>query len=76
MTIILDPTLEAALNERAQRYNVSPESLALNALQEKFNNPPQLLNPQDEWERMLLDIGTDCGVSLSHEELSSEGLYE
>ena len=32
--------------------------------------------PRDEWERRLLAIGTDCGVSLSDEALSSEGLYD
>lgn len=32
--------------------------------------------PRDDWERRLLTIGTDCGVSLSNEALSSEGLYD
>ena len=31
---------------------------------------------QDEWGRKLLSIGVNCGVSLSNEALSSEGLYE
>jgi predicted DNA-binding antitoxin AbrB/MazE fold protein len=34
------------------------------------------LEPRDEWERKLLEAATDCGVSLSNEALSSEGLYE
>ena len=32
--------------------------------------------PRDDWERRLLAIGTDCGVSLSDEALSSDGLYD
>jgi hypothetical protein len=35
-----------------------------------------LLEPQDEWERHLLGIAKDCGVSLSDSAVSSEGLYE
>jgi hypothetical protein len=44
------------------------------------NAPPSpaknLLQPRDEWERLLLSAASDCGVSLSNEALSSEGLYE
>jgi hypothetical protein len=29
-----------------------------------------------EWERLIIRVGTNCGVSLPHEALSSEGLYE
>ena len=35
-----------------------------------------LLEPRDEWERRLLGIGLNCGVSLSNEAVSSEGIYE
>jgi hypothetical protein len=31
---------------------------------------------QDEWLRQLRALATDCGVSLSNEALSSEGLYD
>lgn len=34
------------------------------------------LAPQDEWERHLLGIVKDCGVSLPDSAVSSEGLYE
>jgi hypothetical protein len=36
----------------------------------------QLREPQDEWERRLRALAMDCGVSLSNEALSSEGLYD
>ena len=37
---------------------------------------PERLEPRDEWERLLRSIPIDCGVSLSNEALSSEGLYD
>ena len=36
--------------------------------------PP--IEPRDDWERLLLSVARDCGVSLSNEALSSEGLYD
>ena len=73
MQIALPSELEAALNESARRNGVSPQELALRALGERFliNSPP--LPPTDEWERIVLGAATDCGVSLPHSVLSSEG---
>lgn len=34
------------------------------------------LHPRDEWERRLLAIATDCGVSLSNESLGREEMYD
>lgn len=34
------------------------------------------VQPQDEWERALLGVAKDCGVSLPDAAVSSEGLYE
>lgn len=76
MTLTLDPDLESILNERARQNGTSLESLALNTLREKFVIPRWALGAQDEWEQKLLSVGTDCGVSLPHIALSSEGLYE
>lgn len=45
-------------------------------LRDKFVIPAIDLEAQDEWERLVLSAGSHCGVSLSHEALSSEGLYE
>jgi predicted transcriptional regulator len=76
MVITLSPDLEAALRELARRLGIDPETLALNALRERFlaSTPP--VTPQDEWERRLLGAATDCGVSLPHSAVSSEGLYD
>lgn len=76
MVITLAPDLEAALNDQARRQGVAPEVLALNALRERFFGPALQVQPRDEWERELLAAATDCGVSLSNEAVSSEGLYE
>jgi hypothetical protein len=76
MIITLGPELEAALTEQARRQGISPEDLALNTLRDRFLAPARTDESRDEWERRLRQIGIDCGVSLSDEALSSEGLYE
>jgi hypothetical protein len=76
MVITLGPDLESALNDLARKQGAVPEVLALNALRERFLAPGLQVQPRDEWERRLLEAGTDCGVALSHEAISSEGLYE
>jgi hypothetical protein len=75
MVINLSPNLEAALNEHARQQGVEPEELAINTLRERFVVVPPIV-PQDEWERRLFSIATDCGVSLSNWAVSSEGIYE
>lgn len=74
MLITLEPDLETALNELARQHGVAPEDLALTALRERFLAPPKRIQPRDEWERGLFAAATDCGVSLSNEAVSSEGL--
>ena len=76
MVITLDSDLESVLNDLAHKQGVAPEVLALNALRERFLAPDPRIQPQDEWERRLLGAASDCGVALSHEAVSSEGLYE
>lgn len=74
MTITLSPELETALNEQARKRGIDAESLALDALRKQFLSP--LTQPRDEWERRLFEAASDCGVALSNEAVSSEGLYE
>ena len=76
MVITPDPELEAALTAAAQKQGVAPDALALEALRQKFLPRPLPFEPRDEWERTLLSAASDCGVSLSHEAVSSEGLYD
>jgi hypothetical protein len=76
MVINLGTELEAALNEAATQRGVAPEVLAINTLRERFLGVAWSLQPQDEWERGLLDAARSCGVSLPDSALSSEGLYD
>lgn len=76
MTIDLGPELAAALNIRAQQQGVAPEVLAEQILREKLTMLVPTIEPQDEWERSLLAIAVDCGVSLPNSALSREELYD
>lgn len=76
MVINLSPELEAALNELARKQGISLEELALNSLRERFLKPAKPFEPQDDWERKLLELGTDCGVSLPDEALGRDEIYD
>jgi hypothetical protein len=76
MVITLTPQLEAVVSEQARQRGMAPEVLALDALRERFLPKPVDLEPRDEWERRLLGLAKDCGVSLSNEALSREEMYE
>ncbi len=72
MVITLPTQLEVALSEEARRKGVSPESLALGVLGERFLP----VVPRDEWERRLFGAAVDCGVSLPDSALGREEMYE
>jgi hypothetical protein len=76
MVITLTPQLDAVVGEQARRRGVAPEVLALDALRQHFLPTPSPLEPRDEWERRLLGMAKDCGVSLSNETLGREEMYE
>lgn len=76
MVITLDPQLAAILGELSRRQGVAPEILALNALRDRFLFSAASLQPRDDWERNLLGLAKDCGVSLSDAALGREELYE
>ena len=76
MTITLPAELAAVLSEQARRRGVAPEELALDALRQRFPPASADLEPRNDWERRLLGLAKDCGVSLSDEALSREELYE
>jgi hypothetical protein len=75
MVITLDAELEIALNELARQRGVAPEVLAISVLRERLL-ATAALQPRDEWERGLLAVARDCGVSLPDSALSSEALYD
>ncbi len=76
MTLTLSPELEAAVKAAAEKQQVDPEALAISALRQQFLPREWPLVPRDDWERRILAMGTACGVVLSDEDLSSEGLYD
>ncbi len=80
MTITLTSDLEKVVLQRARDRATTPEAVVLDAIKEQLglgrSSPLLIPEPRDDWERRLLDVGTPCGVSVSDEALSSEGLYE
>lgn len=40
------------------------------------SKPGDLVEPRDEWERQLLGVARDCGVSLDNWAVTSDSLYE
>lgn len=75
MVVTLDPSLEAALKEQANRQGLAPEELALKVLRGGLLAAPPL-EPRDEWERGLLEAARPWGVSLPDAAVTSEGLYD
>jgi hypothetical protein len=76
MTIALDPELEAAVRELARREGVAPEAAVLNVLRDHVLPRVAVVVAQDEWERHLLALTRDCGVSLPDSAVSREEMYE
>jgi hypothetical protein len=75
VVITLPTQLETVLAAQARQRGVSPEALALELLRRQLIqiSPPV---PVDEWERRLFGAALDCGVSVSNDALSSDGLYD
>ncbi len=76
MDILLTPELEMALHQMARRQGVSPSEFVKSLLYQRLGAPPLAQISPEDWERLVLHIGVDCGVSLSNEALSSNGLYD
>ncbi len=76
MIITVDNELEAALTEEARRRGIAAADLALHTLRDQFLSAYSPAQPHDEWERRLLALAKDCGVSLSDAAMSRETLYE
>ena len=60
MVITLTEELELTLNELARRRGVAPEVLALETLRDRLTAMTQAVEPRDDWERMILQAGTNC----------------
>ena len=79
-TILLSPEVEQAAQQEAERLGLTLSDLVAQVLRTKLlpqkTSHPAVSAQTVEWDRWLLALGKDCGVSLSDESLSSEGLYE
>lgn len=75
MVLSLDPKLESALVEQANRQGIPPEQLAIEVLRERLLTR-HLPEPKDEWERDLLAAARPWGVSLPDSALTSEEMYD
>ena len=76
MNIALDPKLESAIVAEAKRQGIDPEAVVVNLLQNNLMERRQPPEARDDWERLVLGLGIDCGTIPSDKDLSSEGLYE
>jgi hypothetical protein len=75
MIIHVSKGVAGALSARASEQNVTPKELVHRILSEHLaQRAPFDLTPRDEWERLLMGIGLDCGVSLT--DVSRETIYE
>jgi predicted DNA-binding antitoxin AbrB/MazE fold protein len=63
---VFKPLVPLSLPDKS-RVKLTVDSQMENGTQVKSN---------DEWERLLLAFGHDCGISLSDTSVSSEGIYE
>jgi hypothetical protein len=76
MVIILDLELEAALSQQARQQGVDTETLVVAALRDRFLHPALRDASRDEWEQLLIEVASDCGVSLPNSALIAESFYE
>ncbi len=78
MTITLTPDIEQQLAAEAQKTGTTLERLALEKLRAPavIDYRKTLPPPRDDWERLLRTASSPCGVALSDEAVSSEGIYE
>ncbi|HEY1064948.1 MAG TPA: hypothetical protein VGE52_02515 [Pirellulales bacterium] len=76
MVIELPETLVPALTREAEKRGMTPEAFVLDVLKTRLGVRREAFVPRDDWERELLSIGIDCGVSLPASALTSEELYD
>lgn len=76
MVITIDPALESAIRGQAASRGIAPEALVLEVLRERFVPARPAIEPRDDWERELLAIASDYGVSLPDSALTSDELYD
>ena len=78
MVVALDPEMEKVIKDQAERTGKTPEEVVNDALRRGLlpDYRDQLPPPRDEWETLLGSIPVRTGISLTNEQVSSEGIYE
>lgn len=79
MTIRLESDIEAAVRKHAGEQHTTPEAIVMDILPERLSlsgGPASSNRPDEDWKTRLRRLPTHCGVSLSDEAVSSEGLYD
>jgi len=76
VTIELGSELETRLAAMAQQSGKTPEEFALEVLRQRVLPRVWRDEPRDDFERLLREVGSPCGVSLSDEALSREEMYD
>ena len=79
MTIRLESDLEEVIRKHASERYTTPEAIVMDILREKLSilrGPSLPRQPAEDWKMRLRRLPTHCGVSLSDEAVSSEGLYD
>ena len=76
MTIDLDSELEAKLTTLAEANGMAPDEYVRLLLRQQV--VPQVVPrlSDEEFERRLRSIASDCGASLTNEQLSREEMYD
>jgi hypothetical protein len=75
MTVTVPPHLVSTFVEQARRQGVDPDALAADIFLRHLHPTKQPV-PTDDWERGLLAVARNCGVSLPDSAVSSVGIYE
>lgn len=76
MTITLPPELAKRLQQQASLNGTTPEAEAVQSIQASLPNQDFISAETLAWLARLTAHATDCGVSLTDEELSREVMYE
>jgi hypothetical protein len=75
MNVTLPENLAKELTEQARNQGIATHDFAA-AIIAKHLAKKSTFVPRDEWERGLAEIAHDCGVSLTNEAVSSDGIYD
>lgn len=79
MTLEIGLDLADQLATKARMTGTTVEALALEALRKEVATPAPTTSPKlpyDEFMRLLREVATDCGTSLSDEALSRENISD